>query len=665
MFSFSKRKPSSMDSSDEAKSLTSGAHETVTAQGPSIDVASSEFQQPPSDVEPDADTVVATNVDVKKLEESKKKLKAKLKKAEDELVKVRASLSNEKAAKRKLYSSLVKIAQELNRTKIESEGLVQAAKYADRNWYEGGMWRAPALLPGVGDPGSSENPQRTVRDPVSLSDMFLDLIVVTAFTRVGVAVQERGTVDAPILAYLAIFWFIWTKEASYSTRFDTTDLSSQVERLFTCFAVLFGSLSSTEPFESPDGTRIMAVAAFVAALHFLLHLRVWFWFREAMSGSELHAVKMYGLFQMLMTGCETIVWLVGIFVLPENWEYRWIVFLVGILLELRVPKAFLANDFHAASSKRGVLFILLLGYILQSIVVKATPFFDYGDSPTPAQYGFLGAACFLLYAIKLLYVDDSFSVDPQDHALLVNRSAGFCFHVGQYFLLLSTVVLGAGMDLLTNSYLSATAALSNNSKTLVCGGFAAVVLAVLFIKSMHVRRVPIDPGQARLFYAAYVMQVVFVAAITFTSLMMCFAHDGKLGYLMLNEIEMLSVLCGFALLLVIMSWLDEAVDLSLYGGGPEGREYRVQPFGIWWCLGSHERYVGDFVDEASAGDGLAHLRPLLGSSFLSGSLVSSSASMTYQSTESLEGHAESSQKKKKKKNRSVSFDNTKIEDTIV
>lgn len=654
-----------MQSSSDGPSFNEGSLQSDTGETAAIDAqeTASAEQQPPPGVDHEADTVVATNVDVMKLEESKRKLKSKLKKAEDELVRVRSSLSNEKAAKRKLYSSLVRIAKELNRTKAESEALVEAANYADRNWYEGGMWRAPALLPGVGDPGASANPQRKTRDPVSLSDLFLDLIVVTAFTRVGVAVQERGMVDGPILAYLAIFWFIWTKEASYSTRFDTTDLSSQVERLLTCFAVLFGSLSSNEPFASPDGTRIMLMAAFVAIMHFFLHLRVWFWFRETIAGSELHAVKMYGLFQMLMTGCETVIWIVGIFVLPEDWEYRWAVFLAGILLQLRVPKAFLANDFHAASSKRGVLFILLLGYILQGIVVKATPFFDYGDSPTPEQYAFLGAACFLLYAIKLLYVDDSFSIDPQDHALLVNRAAGFCFHVGQYFLLLSTVVLGAGMDLLTNSYLSATAALSNNSKALVCGGFACVVLAVLFIKSMHVRRVPIDPGQARLFYAAYVIQVVFVAAITFTSMMMCFAREGKLGYLMLNEIEMLSVLCGFALLLVIMSWLDEAVDLSLYGGGPEGREYRVQPFGLWWCLGSTDPDVEDLTEAASFGDGrLSHLAPLLGSSFnlssgmIGGSVGGSGASITYQSTESLEGQKESSLKKKKKKSRSVSFD---------
>ena len=34
--------------------------------------------------------------------------------------------------------------------------------------------------------------------------------------------------------------------------------------------------------------------------------------------------------------------------------------------------------------------------------------------------------------VKLLYVDDTYSIAPQDHALLYNRAAGFCFHMGNF-----------------------------------------------------------------------------------------------------------------------------------------------------------------------------------------------------------------------------------------
>ena len=154
------------------------------------------------------------------------------------------------------------------------------------------MWRGPNVLPGAAGQhavrssyGSSNDddeaglggggeaaasltgmngPSLVPRAPVSLSDLFLDLVTITAFSRVGTAIQDRGTVDAPILAYFAIFWQVWSKEASYSTRFDTTDISSHLETLLACFALLGGSLSAYSDFYSAGCTRIMGMAMFVA-----------------------------------------------------------------------------------------------------------------------------------------------------------------------------------------------------------------------------------------------------------------------------------------------------------------------------------------------------------------------------------------------------------------
>jgi hypothetical protein len=234
----------------------------------------------------------------------------------------------------------------------------------------------------------------------------------------------------------------------------------------------------------------------------------------------------------------------------------------------------------AACSKRGVLFILLLGFILQKIVIVASPFFDY-QMPTSEQYFFLGMVCFLLFCIKLLYVDDSYSVDPADHALLVSRAAGFFFHVGQLCLLLSTTILGAGLNLLTHSYLAATSALPDNAKAIVCRGFAGVIMSIGFIKSMHLRRVPLNPVHRQLFYAAYGTQIIVLLAVVYTTISM--SMNRFYGEIMLNELEMLGCLCALASFLLIISWLDEAVELNIYGDG-DAREFRVHPFGLWTCL---------------------------------------------------------------------------------
>lgn len=244
------------------------------------------------------------------------------------------------------------------------------------------------------------------------------------------------------------------------------------------------------------------------------------------------------------------------------------------------------NDFHAACSKRGVLFILLLGFNLQSIVGVASPYFVYWD-PSFDQYAFLFLACFLLYTIKLLYVDDTYAISPQDHALLYNRAAGFCFHVGNFSLLLFTTVLGSGLNLLTHSFLAAAQALPNDAKNLVCGGFSAVVFSIAFIKSMHIRRVPTNPKHERQFFIAYCTQFVGVLGVVFITARMCLLKEseyGLLALLMHNEIEMLAVLVLFALILIIMSWLDEAIELRLYSDAAEASEYRVHPFGFWACF---------------------------------------------------------------------------------
>ena len=536
--------------------------------------------------------------------------------------KLKDKVKVEKKMKQKLYRGLVKLASELKDSKTELKELKVQKELHDKNWYEGGMWRGPELLPGIqasarqkmGGSGSKLPSGPRTKNAVSLSDLFFDLVIVTGFTRVGVAIQDRGGLDAASFAYFCIFWLIWGKEASFSTRFDTTDLSCQIETLLTCFAVLFGSLSSTALLDSGDATRMMVVATFVAFLHFCLHLRVWFWFRDVSPFSEMISVKNYAIYVMILTALECLSWSVGVFAFAETSKGRKYMFFFSILLSFRLPRTFLPNDFHgefiftfckrcnfsslleqliikyfnnnrllsyiAACSKRGVLFILLLGFILQKIVLVASPFFDY-QMPSSEQYCFLGLVCFLLFCIKLLYVDDSFSVDPADHALLVSRAAGFFFHLGQLGLLLSTTILGSGLNLLTHSYLAATSALPDNAKAIVCRGFAGVIRSIGFIKSMHLRRVPLNPVHRQLFYAAYGTQVIVLVAVVYTTLSM--SMNRFFGEIMLNELEMLGSLCALALFLLIISWLDEAVELNIYGEA-DAREFRVHPFGLWTCL---------------------------------------------------------------------------------
>ena len=260
----------------------------------------------------------------------------------------------------------------------------------------------------------------------------------------------------------------------------------------------------------------------------------------------------------------------------------WLLIDMDVLLIVLIPYSIaFIMPFAAACSKRGVLFILLLGFMLQSVVVVATEFFEY-DTPNMEQYSFVASACLLLFCIKMLYVDDSGTL-ATDHALLISRAAASCFNLGQFSLLLSTTVMGSGLTLLTHSYLAAAAALPDNAKNLVCGGFAAVLLSIMFIKSMHLKRVPLDPQHKALFVGAYLIQAITTLAVVGVITAMCYGQGGYFQILMQNDVELLWVLCGLALLLVALGWLDEGLELALAGGSAES-DYLVHPFGFWWCL---------------------------------------------------------------------------------
>jgi len=250
----------------------------------------------------------------------------------------------------------------------------------------------------------------------------------------------------------------------------------------------------------------------------------------------------------------------------------------------------------------------------------ASDFFEY-QTPTLEHYCFIGSACLMLFCIKLLYVDDSDTL-AEDHALLVNRFAAFFFNIGQFSLLVSTTVMGSGLNLLTHDYMAATAALPGPAKTLVTGGFSAVLLSTFFIKSMHLKRVPTDPRNQSLFVGAYAIQAGVLLLVVGVTAAMSFdlISGGFLQYLMATDIQLLFSLSGAALFVVIMSWLDEGVELALYESAADSREFRVHPFGLWWCLKPEvsdedlDELRDKSADDFASTSRLSVLSPLLGSS---------------------------------------------------
>lgn len=281
---------------------------------------------------------------------------------EEQLLRAKEQIAQEKAGKRKLFHSIVKLADELGKARAAAKVLHERTQYAERTWYAGGIWRAPDLLPSVtGQFAGKQLLHKTVRlrESTSLSDLFFSLVTVTAFTRVGVTMSEQGGIAFGSFCYFTIFFTIWSKQASYSTRFDTTDLSAQITTLLISSAVLFASLSVQSPIDTSDSNRIMYVAAAVALLH------GWLYFRVLLAASSysvpnstadldsqlVQQVKRHAVFSIVMCVVEALIWLYGSLLQPVDWDFRWVIFVSGLLAAtVRVPRAFLQNDFHGTQS---------------------------------------------------------------------------------------------------------------------------------------------------------------------------------------------------------------------------------------------------------------------------------------------------------------------------
>lgn len=279
----------------------------------------------------DEDTVMASGN--ARRTPTKKKSNKKNMTVEEQLEHAKSQVQQEKAGKRKIFHSLVKLANELRKTRTEALPALEHHQYMGKQWYDGGLWRAPSLLPTI------RLEQRILREPMSLFALFFNFIIVIAWTRV--AGSSLSSLSSWL--YMAIIWSVWCKQTAYSTRFDITDLSGQAITSVTGIAVLFTSFTVAGSLDSDDGNRVMLLASAVAVLHFLLHVRV------ALTIQDDSSVTTYAVFSSIMYLLEATAWIVGLLVFPKDWEYRWALFLGGFLLSLRVPRGVLPNDFQGES----------------------------------------------------------------------------------------------------------------------------------------------------------------------------------------------------------------------------------------------------------------------------------------------------------------------------
>jgi hypothetical protein len=253
--------------------------------------------------------------------------------------------------------------------------------------------------------------------------------------------------------------------------------------------------------------------------------------------------------------------------------------------------------------------LLLLGFLLQNIVTVANDFVSYRE-PTLEEYSFLGAICITLLCIQFLYVDDADTVSI-DHALLVNSWSSFFFHIGHLVLLLCLTGLGTALSTLTHEYFREGNGNSSSSilpRVRVSEGFTATLLAIFFLNSLHVKRVPANKTYRAVFVTAYVLQALLIVTITGVAVAMQFGFFADL-----TNLELVWLVAATSILVMVVSWTDEIAELSLYMSNEDAREARSEPLTFWCCV--KPRVVKSSSDESASesdSEKPSSLTPLLG-----------------------------------------------------
>lgn len=275
----------------------------------------------------------------------------------------------------------------------------------------------------------------------------------------------------------------------------------------------------------------------------------------------------------------------------------------------------------ASCAQRNSLFVFLLGFLLCTIVGIANEIFD-STQPTYTQYSFLGAICLILLSIQFLYSDDADTLSAMDHALVLNSFTGFFFHIGYFFLLLSTTVLGCGLASATSSYFLLTSS-APETQSLVTIGFTGTLLSIFFLNSLHLKRLPASFTHKALFITTYVFQAIAVGGVVAGTVAMQYGFMDDL-----SEVELVWGTAVLAMLLVCMSFLDEIVELTVYATSDEAREARTEPFAFWCCVRAPPAAADEGqLEEAEESEKLNTLTPLLGKDAPSGDYQSTDDSL--------------------------------------
>lgn len=507
---------------------------------------------------------------------------------------IQTQLSQEKSGKRKIFHSLVKVANELRRTRTTTQPILNVHAQHTNNWYSSGLIvSTPKLLPGVHLTNSSSTSSSSTAalgyNAMQTLPIFFYIVMVSSLCHNN---NNTNTITNYCILYNILF-----KEIHYSTRFDTSDIVGQVVLLVLTMA---GGLLS---YFSIFGAAVCAVLVLL-----LLQIRTVLTFYHGGSEDALtQQIVKYASVEIVLLLLEGGVWMYKL--LSESSKCPPYVTFIGILLGWRLPAAILSHDFLQYQNACKAIYCLLIGVITSQLAHIGSEFI-LDSEPTLSQSLLMISSMVLLFGILILVLDDS-DTTAADHAMSVNSFCGFLFYVCQLLLWFLTIHLGQGLQTVWHNVLVASSGYLDSTaqaQYTVVGAYAGLLLCLLVQSTLHVRRVPGDKQQ--LFKSLFLLQGLCTAAVIGLALAV-YSGWNVLFFVFDDPLVFVGSLAVSVIVLIWIGWLDYLVELIVYRTKEERAAALTEPLGFWWCV--KPKRVEEELDASSESTSkLESLTPLLG-----------------------------------------------------
>lgn len=316
--------------------------------------------------------------------------------------------------------------------RIEREKTILTRKDA----VHGSLWKPPQLIR-----GENVDENQDLEREGSWSELFFDLIFVTAISRLGELYREGSLPGREYILLFTIVWVYWWQSSEFMNRFHSDDLSSKLYLLLFQGSLVGIALNVEGAIDGDNSHAFVCFAAMINLIHLLTYLRIYIYFRglgaEDTSGGQERKVVGFARQHVYMNLVFLAVWAAA-YTVPTDYRYAvmWLfpashfftfvhAFLFvyslnrGYTFCLPLARVWMPVHIDHWVERTGGLMIIFMGECVDGIA-KAI------DVKSWEAYLSVGCCFVIIFCIKLLFFDTNI-IETDNHAFRVKWWKGIIY----------------------------------------------------------------------------------------------------------------------------------------------------------------------------------------------------------------------------------------------